>query len=158
MCLVIISLDSRQPIQNMRRQGHLLIIETPFQKKPFGVTGFSMVLWSWSIVWWMVWLPRQGRLGRRCKGNGVAIYFQDRWVPDSSEPSFCKLILLLGWRTRTFENGPPSTITKEDHTSRTAEVKTPWNLSLASQIVLSSFSSFTDMIASKRRVSILKSR
>ena len=33
MCLVIISLDSPQPIQNMRRQGHLLIIETPFRQK-----------------------------------------------------------------------------------------------------------------------------
>lgn len=32
-CLVIISLDSPQPIQNMRRQSHLLIIETPFRQK-----------------------------------------------------------------------------------------------------------------------------
>ena len=71
-------------------------------EKQFGATGSSMVLWSWSILWWMVWLPRRGRWGS-C--NGVAVCYQI--VESQIDLSiFCQLILLLGWRTRTFENGP----------------------------------------------------
>ncbi len=48
---------------------------------------------------------RDGADGDRCKCNGVAVCYQI--VESQIDLSiFCQLILLLGWRTRTFENGP----------------------------------------------------